>query len=122
MGERFANSGLDDASENVRAAEHVPYRLLDARAELDGGDGDPANMLIQGDNLDVLKALLPYYAGRVNCIYINPPYNTRSAFEHYDGNLEHSQWLAMIYPRLVLKAASFFGGPKMHSAGTCRES
>jgi adenine-specific DNA-methyltransferase len=89
-------------SEDVRAAEHVPYRLLEARAELDGGDGDPANMLIQGDNLDALKALLPYYAGRVKCVFIDPPYNTRTAFEHYDDNLEHSQWLAMIYPRLVL--------------------
>jgi adenine-specific DNA-methyltransferase len=76
--------------------------LLEAQPELDGGDGDAGNMLIQGDNLDALKALLPYYAGRVNCIYIDPPYNTRSAFEHYDDNLEHSQWLAMIYPRLVL--------------------
>ena len=88
--------------EDVRAAEHVPYRLLEAQPDLDGGDGDAANMLIQGDNLDALKALLPYYAGRVKCIYIDPPYNTRSAFEHYDDNLEHSQWLAMIYPRLVL--------------------
>ena len=59
-------------------------------------------MLIQGDNLDALKALLPFYAGRVKCIYIDPPYNTRSAFEHYDDNLEHSQWLAMIWPRLEL--------------------
>jgi adenine-specific DNA-methyltransferase len=88
--------------EDVRAAEHVPYRLLEAQPDLDGGDGDAANMLIQGDNLDALKALLPYYAGRVKCIYIDPPYNTRSAFEHYDDNLEHSQWLATIYPRLVL--------------------
>ncbi|MEG8223182.1 site-specific DNA-methyltransferase [Sphingomonas sp. HH69] len=59
-------------------------------------------MLIQGDNLDALKALLPYYKGQVKCIYIDPPYNTRSAFEHYDDNLEHAQWLAMIYPRLEL--------------------
>jgi adenine-specific DNA-methyltransferase len=87
---------------DVRAAGRVPYRLLEAVPNLDGGDGDAANMLIQGDNLDALKALLPYYAGRVKCIYIDPPYNTRSAFDHYDDNLEHSQWLAMIYPRLVL--------------------
>ena len=72
------------------------------------GAGDPeaqasgGNMLIQGDNLDALKALLPYYAGRVKCIYIDPPYNTRSAFEHYDDNLQHAEWLAMIYPRLEL--------------------
>ena len=89
-------------SEDIVAAAKVPYRMLKAVPELDGGDGDPANMLIQGDNLDALKALLPFYAGRVKCIYIDPPYNTRSAFEHYDDNLEHAQWLAMIYPRLVL--------------------
>lgn len=59
-------------------------------------------MLIQGDNLEALKALLPFYAGRVKCIYIDPPYNTRSAFEHYDDNLEHSLWLAMMWPRLEL--------------------
>lgn len=88
--------------EDVRAAAGVPYRLLEGVADLDGGDGDASNMLIQGDNLDALKALLPYFKGTVKCIYIDPPYNTRSAFEHYDDNLEHSQWLAMIYPRLVL--------------------
>jgi len=88
--------------EDVRAASAVPYRLLEPVPALDGGNGDAANMLIQGDNLDALKALLPYYKGKVRCIYIDPPYNTRSAFEHYDDNLEHSQWLAMIYPRLVL--------------------
>ncbi len=88
--------------EDVRAAAGVPYRLLEAVPALDGGDAAAGNMLIQGDNLDALKALLPYYKGAVKCIYIDPPYNTRSAFEHYDDNLEHSQWLAMIYPRLVL--------------------
>lgn len=87
---------------DVRRAEGVPYRLLEPVAELGGGDASSGNMMIQGDNLDALKALLPYHAGRVKCIYIDPPYNTRSAFEHYDDNLEHSQWLAMIYPRLVL--------------------
>jgi adenine-specific DNA-methyltransferase len=88
--------------DDVRAAASVPYRLLKAVPALDRGDASAANMLIQGDNLDALKALLPYYKGAVKCIYIDPPYNTRSAFEHYDDNLEHSQWLAMIYPRLVL--------------------
>lgn len=66
------------------------------------GDGCARNMLIQGDNLHALKALLPYYAGKVKCIYIDPPYNTRSAFEHYDDNLEHTRWLSMMYPRLEL--------------------
>ena len=47
-------------------------------------------MIIQGDNLDALKALLPVYAGQVKCVFIDPPYNTRSAFEQYDDNLEHS--------------------------------
>ena len=59
-------------------------------------------MLVQGDNMEALKALLPFYAGRVKCVYIDPPYNTRSAFEHYDDSLEHSQWLAMMWPRLEL--------------------
>jgi adenine-specific DNA-methyltransferase len=81
-------------------ADAVPYRLL----EHISSHGDPAaeNLLIQGDNLQALKALLPFYRGRVKCIYIDPPYNTKSAFEHYDDNLEHSQWLSMMYPRLVL--------------------
>lgn len=60
------------------------------------------NVLVHGDNLDALKALLPFYAGEVKCIYIDPPYNTGSAFEHYDDNLEHSTWLNMMYPRLKL--------------------
>ena len=93
--------------DDVRAAAKVPYRLLEAVPELDGGDATSANMLIQGDNLEALKALLPYYKGAVKCIYIDPPYNTRSAFEHYDDNLEHSQWLAMIYPRLVSVVRTF---------------
>ncbi len=88
--------------EDVRAAEKVPYRLLEEEQSLGYGDRDTGNMLIQGDNLEALKALLPYYAGQVKCIYIDPPYNTGSAFEHYDDNLEHSQWLAMMWPRLEL--------------------
>ena len=60
------------------------------------------NLLIQGDNLEALKALLPLYRGQVKCIFIDPPYNTKSAFEHYDDNLEHAQWLTMMLPRLQL--------------------
>jgi adenine-specific DNA-methyltransferase len=45
---------------------------------------------------------MPFYAGRVKCIYIDPPYNTQNAFEHYDDNLEHSTWLSLMYPRLEL--------------------
>lgn len=60
------------------------------------------NMLIHGDNLLALKSLELEYAGRVKCIYIDPPYNTGSAFEHYDDNLEHSTWLNLMKPRLEL--------------------
>ena len=87
---------------DVVAHERVAYRMLDAVPELAGGDANPDNLLIQGDNLEALKALVPFYRGRVKCVFINPAYNTRSDFEHYDDNLEHAQWLAMIYPRLVL--------------------
>lgn len=88
--------------EDLKRAGQVPYCLLEEVPDLSFGDRDSGNMLIQGDNLDALKALLPYYKSRVKCIYIDPPYNTRSAFEHYDDNLEHTQWLGMIYPRLEL--------------------
>ena len=88
--------------EDIRAASRAPYRLLEEAPDLSMADLDSENMLIQGDNLEALKALLPFYAGRVKCIYIDPPYNTGSAFEHYDDNLEHTQWLGMIWPRLVL--------------------
>ncbi|RDI59182.1 site-specific DNA-methyltransferase [Microvirga subterranea] len=88
--------------EDTRATRRVPYRLLQEEPSLSYGDPDFPNMLIQGDNLEALKALLPFYAGQVKCIYIDPPYNTRSAFQHYDDNLEHTQWLAMMWPRLEL--------------------
>ena len=88
--------------EDIRAAQKVPYRLLEEAPELSLGSRDTGNLLIQGDNLDALKALLPFYGGQVKCIYIDPPYNTGSAFEHYDDNLEHSKWLAMMWPRLEL--------------------
>lgn len=87
---------------DIHAATRASYRLLEEAPELSHGDRATGNMLIQGDNLDALKALLPYYAGKVKCIFIDPPYNTKSAFEHYDDNLEHAQWLAMMYPRLEL--------------------
>lgn len=91
-----------DRDQHVKAAESVSYRLLEADDAYSVGDVETSNMLIQGDNLEALKALLPYYAGRVKCIYVDPPYNTRTAFEHYDDNIEHSQWLAMMFPRLEL--------------------
>ena len=83
-----------------RAARGVPYRLLEKVSH--HGTAEAGNWLIRGDNLEALKALLPFYAGRVKCVFIDPPYNTRSAFEHYDDNLEHSQWLSMMLPRLEL--------------------
>ena len=60
------------------------------------------NMLIHGDNLLALKALEQDFAGKVKCIYIDPPYNTGNAFAHYDDGIEHSLWLSLIKPRLEL--------------------
>lgn len=60
------------------------------------------NMVIHGDNLLALKALLQNYAGSVKCIYIDPPYNTGNAFEHYDDSVEHSIWLGLMRDRLIL--------------------
>ena len=85
----------------------IEPRLLIEDAALSNTAADPntENMLIHGDNLLALKALESKYAGQVKCIYIDPPYNTGSAFEHYDDNLEHSQWLNLMRPRLeILKA------------------
>jgi adenine-specific DNA-methyltransferase len=66
------------------------------------GDPDNQNMLIHGDNLLALKALEQDFAGKIKCIYIDPPYNTGNAFEHYDDNLEHSTWLNLMKPRMEL--------------------
>lgn len=60
------------------------------------------NMLIHGDNLLALKALEQDYTGKVKCIYIDPPYNTGNAFEHYDDGLEHSIWLSLMRDRLEI--------------------
>ena len=94
-------------------AARVPYRLLEQVSSHSAATAPPAvaaatlfeneaaasvkqpaihdNLLIQGDNLEAIKALLPFYRGQVKCIFIDPPYNTKSAFEHYDDNLEHAQ-------------------------------
>ena len=85
---------------DLHATTHIPYRLLEEFPNRSIGDLDVGNLLIHGDNQEALKALLPFYAGQVKCVYIDPPYNTRSAFEHYDDSLEHSKWLTMIWPRL----------------------
>lgn len=109
------------------AVEHhhkeVPYRLLHCDAALSAGDPDAGNLLVQGDNLEALKALLPYYGGQVKCIYIDPPYNTGNEGWVYNDNLNdpvirrwlgtvvgsevedlsrHDKWLCMMYPRLNL--------------------
>lgn len=80
----------------------VEPRILLHDASKDYGDPNTENMLIHGDNLLALKALEQEFAGRVKCIYIDPPYNTGSAFEHYDDNLEHSTWLSLMVPRLQI--------------------
>ena len=68
-------------------------------------DENTENMLIHGDNLLALKALEKAgYTGKIKCIYIDPPYNTGAAFEHYDDNFEHSIWLGLMQERLVLLA------------------
>ena len=81
-----------------REAKNVPFHLLE-RIKTYGTsneNGESENLLVHGDNLIALRALLPFYRGQVKCIYIDPPYNTGSAFEHYDDNLEHSKWLSLI--------------------------
>lgn len=101
----------------------VPYRLIHCDSELSAGDPDAGNLLVQGDNLEALKALLPYYAGKVKCIYIDPPYNTGNEEWRYNDNVNspemknwlgnvvrregedlsrHDKWLCMMYPRLRL--------------------
>lgn len=77
-------------------------RILIENPEYSYGDPGTQNMLIHGDNLLALKALEQRYTGKVKCIYIDPPYNTGNAFEYYDDNLEHSIWLNLMKPRLVI--------------------
>lgn len=103
---------LEEVSVHSAAAadEAAPATALPAQADLlqpqekapDRSSPTSGNLLIQGDNLEAIKALLPFYRGQVKCVFIDPPYNTRSAFEHYDDNLEHAQWLSMMLPRLQL--------------------
>lgn len=82
----------------------VEPRILIEDQEKSNASNDPAteNMLIHGDNLLALKALEAKYGGQVKCIYIDPPYNTGSAFAHYDDNVEHSTWLSLMKPRLEI--------------------
>lgn len=87
---------------DIRVAEP---RIL--RFEKNYGDAASDNMLIKGDNLLVLRSLVEMFKGRpdkerVKCIYIDPPFNTGSAFEKYDDNLKHSEWMTMMRDRLLL--------------------
>lgn len=81
---------LEEADKSYHAKAHVTdHDIFD-------------NILIHGDNLLALKALEQEYAGKVKCVFIDPPYNTGSAFEHYDDGLEHSLWLSLMRDRLEL--------------------
>ena len=60
------------------------------------------NRLIKGDNLLALKALEAEFSGKVKCVYVDPPFNTQQAFEHYDDGLEHSIWLGLLRDRLQI--------------------
>lgn len=102
----------------------VPFRTLEKKYTFASeGQNDGGNMIIHGDNLDALKALLPKYEGRVKCIYIDPPYNTGNEGWVYNDNVNdpkirkwlgevvgkegedlsrHDKWLCMMYPRLKL--------------------
>lgn len=88
--------GKDDAQVPIEP------RILIENPQYSYGDTESGNMLIHGDNLLALKALEQEYSGKVKCIYIDPPYNTGNAFEHYDDNIEHSLWLNLIRGRLII--------------------
>ena len=81
--------------EDAAKSHHAATRRRDGKDIFD-------NMLIHGDNLLALKALEQQFTGKVKCIYIDPPYNTGNAFEHYDDGLEHSIWLGLMRERLEL--------------------
>ena len=110
----------------VKHHKEVPFRMLQPVAELSCGESanpENENLIVQGDNLHALKALLPRYAGQVKCIYIDPPYNTGNEGWVYNDNVNsleikrwlgevvgkegetldrHDRWLCMMYPRLLL--------------------
>ena len=107
----------------VKHHKDVPFRLLEPVPGLSCGEVASGNLIVQGDNLHALKALLPRYAGQVKCIYIDPPYNTGNEGWAYNDNVNspeirkwlgavvgkegetldrHDRWLCMMYPRLVL--------------------
>ncbi len=87
---------------NKYEQKNIEPRILVENKEKSYGNRDTENMLIHGDNLLALKALENKYANQVKCIYIDPPYNTGSAFDNYDDNLEHSIWLNLMNERLKI--------------------
>ena len=115
-------------SKVINHHQDVPFRVLDRKYSFDENgqhneDNGSENMIIRGDNLEALKALLPRYEGRVKCIYIDPPYNTGNEGWVYNDNVNdpkikkwlgevvgkegedltrHDKWLCMMYPRLKL--------------------
>ncbi len=74
-------------------------RILIEDSSKSYGDPHSENMLIHGDNLLALKALEQNYSGKIKCIYIDPPFNTCAAFEHYDDGIEHPVWLDLMSRR-----------------------
>ncbi|TKB63618.1 MAG: site-specific DNA-methyltransferase [Nitrospira sp.] len=107
----------------VNHHHQVPFHLLKDVPDLACGEPGDGNLIVQGDNLVALKALLPYYAGQVKCIYIDPPYNTGNEGWVYNDNVNsplmrewlgkvvgkegetldrHDRWLCMMYPRLAV--------------------
>src|SRR5450759_5021853 len=83
----------------LKHQREVPYHLLEADEGLSGGVHDSGNLLVEGDNLSALKALLPYYAGQVKCIYIDPPYNTgneRWIYNDAVNSPEIRNWLGQV--------------------------
>ena len=80
----------------------VEPRILIEDKEKSYGDENSEKILIHGDNLLALKAIEDKYTNKIQCIYIDPPYNTGSAFEHYDDNMEHSIWLNLMKSRLEI--------------------
>lgn len=115
-------------SKVINHHQEVPFRVLERQYSYDEQgqheeDNGSENMIIRGDNLEALKALLPRYEGRIKCIYIDPPYNTGNEGWVYNDNVNdpkikkwlgevvgkegedltrHDKWLCMMYPRLKL--------------------
>ena len=80
----------------------IEPRILVEDSEKSHGDIESGNLLIHGDNLLALKSIEVDFANKIKCIYIDPPFNTGAAFEHYNDNVEHSVWINLMYKRLVI--------------------